>query len=64
MTDNIRKDRQMQFAQRIVTVFIQHTSCSVIIMENADQPRGATEEFFNRLVPEDASILRTARKAR
>ena len=36
------------------TVFVQHTSCSVIIMENADPTaRRDLEEFFNRLVPED-----------
>ena len=36
------------------TVFIQHTSCSVIIMENADPTaRRDLEEFFTRLVPED-----------
>jgi secondary thiamine-phosphate synthase enzyme len=38
-----------------VTVFVQHTSCSVIIMENADPTaRRDLEQFFNRLVPEDA----------
>ena len=37
-----------------LTVFVQHTSCSVIIMENADPTaRHDLEEFFNRLVPED-----------
>jgi len=37
-----------------VTVFAQHTSCSLIIMENADPTaRRDLEEFFNRLVPED-----------
>ena len=36
------------------TVFVQHTSCSVIIMENADPTaRRDLEEFFNRIVPED-----------
>ena len=41
-----------------VTVFIQHTSCSVIIMENADPTaRDDLEEFFNRLVPEDADYF-------
>ena len=39
----------------IVTAFVQHTSCSVVIMENADPTaRRDLEEFFNRLVPEDA----------
>jgi secondary thiamine-phosphate synthase enzyme len=42
-----------------VTVFVQHTSCSVVIMENADPTaRDDLEEFFNRLVPEDADYFR------
>ncbi|PYJ09060.1 MAG: hypothetical protein DMF06_11150 [Verrucomicrobia bacterium] len=37
------------------TVFVQHTSCSLIIMENADpSARRDLEEFFDRLVPENA----------
>jgi secondary thiamine-phosphate synthase enzyme len=41
-----------------VTVFVQHTSCSVIVMENADPTaRDDLEEFFNRLVPEDADYF-------
>jgi len=40
------------------TVFVQHTSCSLIIMENADpSARRDLEEFFNRLVPEDADFF-------
>ena len=40
------------------TVFVQHTSCSIIIMENADPTaRRDLEEFFNRLVPEDANYF-------
>lgn len=40
------------------TVFIQHTSCSIIIMENADPTaRRDLEEFFERLVPEDADYF-------
>src|SRR5436190_1544552 len=40
------------------TIFVQHTSCSVIIMENADPTaRRDLEEFFDRLVPEDASYF-------
>ena len=36
------------------TVFVRHTSCSLIIMENADPTaRRDLEEFFERLVPED-----------
>src|SRR5213593_669456 len=40
------------------TVFVQHTSCSMIIMENADPTaRRDLEEFFDRLVPEDADYF-------
>jgi secondary thiamine-phosphate synthase enzyme len=40
------------------TLFVQHTSCSVIIMENADPTaRRDLEEFFDRLVPEDADYF-------
>jgi len=36
-----------------VTVFVQHTSCSLLIMENADPTaRRDLEEFFDQLVPE------------
>jgi secondary thiamine-phosphate synthase enzyme len=38
-----------------LTAFVQHTSCSLIIMENADSTaRRDLEEFFDRLVPENA----------
>src|SRR6266705_882114 len=46
------------FRNGTVTVLVQHTSCSVIIMENADPTaRHDLEEFFNRLVPEDADYF-------
>ena len=36
------------------TVFVRHTSCSLIIMENADPTaRRDLEKFFEHLVPED-----------
>ena len=42
----------------LVTVFIQHTSASLIIYENADRSaRADLEQFFNRLVPEDADYF-------
>ena len=42
----------------MVTVFVQHTSCSIVIMENADPTaRRDLEEFFDRLVPEDADYF-------
>ena len=41
-----------------VTVFIQHTSCSIIIMENADPTaQRDLEKFFDRLVPENADYF-------
>ena len=37
-----------------VTVFCRHTSCSLVIMENADpSARTDLEAFMDRLVPED-----------
>ena len=42
----------------IVTVFVQHTSCSLLVMENADPTaRRDLEAFFDRLVPEDADYF-------
>jgi secondary thiamine-phosphate synthase enzyme len=41
-----------------VAVFVQHTSCSLVVMENADPTaRRDLEEFFDRLVPEDADYF-------
>ena len=41
-----------------VTIFAQHTSCSLIVMENADPTaRRDLEGFFDRLVPEDADYF-------
>lgn len=41
-----------------VTVFIQHTSASLIIYENADRSaRVDLEAYFERLVPEDADYF-------
>jgi len=41
-----------------VTVFVQHTSCGIVIMENADPTaRRDLEEFFERLVPEEADYF-------
>jgi secondary thiamine-phosphate synthase enzyme len=38
------------------TVFVQHTSCSLVVMENAaPAARRDLERFFERLVPEDAA---------
>lgn len=41
-----------------VTVFVKHTSASLVIMENADpSARTDLEEFFERLVPEDTDYF-------
>jgi secondary thiamine-phosphate synthase enzyme len=41
-----------------VTIFVQHTSCSIVIMENADPTaQRDLEEFFDRLVPENADYF-------
>ena len=46
--------RENKVANGTVTVFVQHTSCSLIIMENADPTaRRDLEKFFDRLVPEN-----------
>jgi secondary thiamine-phosphate synthase enzyme len=43
----------------LLTVFIQHTSASLIIQENADPDvRRDLTEFFERLVPESTSWFR------
>src|SRR4029077_11512039 len=41
-----------------VTVFVQYTSSSIVIMENADPTaRRDLEKFFDRLVPEGADYF-------
>jgi secondary thiamine-phosphate synthase enzyme len=40
--------------QGVATVFCQHTSCSLVLMENADaSARRDLEAWLNRLVPEN-----------
>jgi secondary thiamine-phosphate synthase enzyme len=42
------------FTQGIATVFCQHTSCSLVLMENADpSARRDLEAWLNRLVRDD-----------
>ena len=46
--------KQSGISRGVVTVFVKHTSASLVIMENADpSARRDLEEFFERLVPED-----------
>ncbi len=43
-------------AEGTVTVFVQHTSASLVIYENADPTaRADLHTFFERLVPDDAT---------
>ena len=54
----VRIVRECGVRTGLVTVFIQHTSASLIIYENAD-PSARTDlhEFFERLVPEDSDYF-------
>lgn len=46
--------RDSGIATGTVTVFVRHTSASLVIMENADpSARRDLEVFFDKLVPED-----------
>jgi len=50
--------RESRIGDGILNVFVQHTSCSLIVMENADPTaRRDLEEFFDRLVPENADYF-------
>ena len=50
--------RESKIENGTVTIFAQHTSCSLIVMENADPTaRRDLEEFFDRLVPEDTDYF-------
>ena len=55
LTDQIAGSlRDSQMDAGTVTVFCQHTSCSLVIMENADpSARADLHYFMNRLVPAD-----------
>jgi secondary thiamine-phosphate synthase enzyme len=46
--------KESGIATGMVTVFVRHTSASLVIMENADpSARTDLEAFFDQLVPED-----------
>jgi len=59
ITDNVQsKIDKSAVRNGTVTVFVQHTSCSIVIMENADPTaRRDLEKFFDRLVPENADYF-------
>jgi secondary thiamine-phosphate synthase enzyme len=49
-----RAVRASGFGQGIVTVFCRHTSCSLVLMENADpSARRDLEAWLDRLVPDN-----------
>jgi secondary thiamine-phosphate synthase enzyme len=50
--DVVRFVRDSGVEQGLLTLFVQHTSCSLCIQENADPDvRRDLDEFFRRLVP-------------
>ena len=55
ITDSVAHEVQRsKLQQALVNVFCQHTSCSLVIMENADpSARTDLEAWLNRLVPEN-----------
>jgi secondary thiamine-phosphate synthase enzyme len=59
ITDQVaRMLRESGVRNGLLSVFAQHTSCSLIVMENADPTaRRDLEEFFERLVPENADYF-------
>src|SRR5262249_23511248 len=47
-----------------ITIFVQHTSCSIVIMENADHTaRRDLEDFLSAWCPKMPTTSRTIRKA-
>jgi len=51
VTDGLKESG---LADGLVSIFVQHTSCSLVIMENADpSARVDLERFMEELVPED-----------
>ncbi len=59
ITDDVQsKIDKSRVRNGTVTVFVQHTSCSIVIMENADpSAQRDLEKFFDRLVPENADYF-------
>ena len=59
ITDNVQaKVDRCDVRNGTVTIFVHHTSCSLVVMENADPTACRDlEEFFDRLVPEHADYF-------
>ena len=55
ITESVAREVQRSGLKRgIVAVFCRHTSCSLVLMENADpSARRDLESWLNRLVPEN-----------
>jgi secondary thiamine-phosphate synthase enzyme len=50
----VRELAKSKLTQGVATIFCQHTSCSLVIMENADDSaRRDLEAWLDRLVPEN-----------
>lgn len=50
---------RQEIADGLLTIFLPHTSASLLIQENADPDvRRDLEAFFQRLVPEDGRLYR------
>ena len=57
ITDEVQdKIDQSGIRNGVITIFVQHTSCSLTMMENAaPAARRDLERFFEKLVPENAN---------
>ena len=55
VTDLVRKElKNSGFSNGLVSIFVQHTSCSLVMMENADpSARADLECFLDELVPDN-----------
>jgi secondary thiamine-phosphate synthase enzyme len=55
ITDLVARElAQSRLARGVAVIFCQHTSCSLVLMENADpSARRDLEAWLDRLVPED-----------
>jgi secondary thiamine-phosphate synthase enzyme len=50
--DTVRFVRESGVREGLLTLFVQHTSCSLLVQENADRDvQRDLNEFFRRLVP-------------
>jgi secondary thiamine-phosphate synthase enzyme len=56
ITERVRREvAAAKVREGLVSVFVMHTSASLVIQENADPSvRRDLERFFSRIVPEDA----------